>query len=292
MLKTLALLKSIILERKISILQSTVGIDQKLVTKNVDDDLYIADWLMAEIKKGSFYLKLEDNDPQYIKAGLLFYKLKLLQAKKIASNSELDNEIREVERILELELVKNAPTDIFDTYVNSNPSTEKQSIDEVSELINEIENLNVFSKSVLKCKIFQNNAKLLNDLRGITKTPQEFTHRVTTIGSIINDVSYDEIKKIIGPKDVDGSINLIQTLLDEKGVNYNKDAILKLRKLYKLRSTKQPIHNGEHEAIKILDELGIEYPINYVEAGEKLVRHLLEAIKSLSASLGQHAKQN
>lgn len=290
-IKALVGFKSKILEHKISLMQSTFGIDSKLVTKNVDDDMYVIDWLVNEIKKDSTYLHLEDNDTQYIKAGLLSYKDDLIKARKIANTSELENEIKEVERILELELIKNATNDIYDKYYKVRPkSAEKNVNDEVSELINEIENLNVFSKIVLKCKIFCNNAKLLNDLRGNTKTAEEFTHRITTIASIINDIFFDDIKKRVGKKDVEGSINLIQTLLDENGIKYDKVAIIKLRNLYRLRNTKQPIHNGEHEAIKILKDLGINYPINYMEAGEELVRHLLESIKSLNSTLGQSAK--
>lgn len=287
-IKALAGFKSKILEHKIYLMQSTVGIDPKLVTKSHDDDLYTIDWVINEIKKDSTYLRLEENDPQYIKAGLLSYKNDLIKAKKIASTLELENEIKETERILEIELIKNANSDIFDKYYKTRQkSVEKNFSDEVSELINEIENLNVFSKTVLKCKIFGNNAKLLNDLRGNTKTAEDFTHRITTIGSIINDVFFDDIKKRINKKDVEGSINLIQTLLDENSIKYDKEAIIKLRNLYRLRNTKQPIHNGEHEAIIILKDLGIAYPINYIEAGEKLVRHFLEAIKSLNSTLGQ-----
>src|SRR5437899_972301 len=88
-IKGLEILGERMSERKVYILNSTIGIDQKLVTKDVNDDIWVIDYLEKEIVKDSHYLSIEDKDPEYLKAGLLMYKDKLMKAEKIANTQEL-----------------------------------------------------------------------------------------------------------------------------------------------------------------------------------------------------------
>jgi hypothetical protein len=131
----------------------------------------------------------------------------------------------------------------------------------VDELIAAIDQLNTISRNKLGCKIFLGNSKTLLDLRKQPTEEGDFVLAIARIANIIEEAYLDEIKGKLTTKPKPGSINYIEDLLKSRNLNYDNNALKILRKLYKLRSTKAPIHSGEHEAVDILNEFGIDYPV-------------------------------
>jgi hypothetical protein len=154
------------------------------------------------------------------------------------------------------------------------------------KLIDSLDDLNKLAKMKLGCYIFTNNAKLLKNLKQTSEDEKGFVYRIATIAVIIDDIDYDEINQQISVPAKYGSINLIEALFLQKGVVYNERAFNTLRKLHQLRNKKAPIHNADHEAIPIMQELGISYPINdWNDAGKKCLSHFFESIELLGKAL-------
>jgi hypothetical protein len=102
----------------------------------------------------------------------------------------------------------------------------------------------------------------------------------------INTIKTADILKYIKEEPKEGSINLIQQFLDSNDLPYDTTTLATLRLVYKLRSTKTPIHSGESEFIKNAQKLGIEYPItDWAKASEIYLKVLVESLKDLITSL-------
>jgi hypothetical protein len=100
--------------------------------------------------------------------------------------------------------------------------------------------------------------------------------------------SSEYLNQISGEKEK-GSINLIAALLNAKNVSYDQKDLEKLRSLHKLRSSKHPIHSGEHEAITVFKSLNIQYPhANWEKAGKICLHHLVMSIEGLTKAMVEH----
>lgn len=162
------------------------------------------------------------------------------------------------------------------------------------QLINELNSLNTISTGKLGYRLFNIDATIFNDLRdelltlkANAKDKKTFGDVLLLIGKVIGDVNYADIQKHVKPSQ-EGSINLIQSLLDSKGVGYNPDTIKTLRQLYKLRST-IAAHKGENDAIPILKVLGITYPLlDLASAAETVLDAFTKSIKELGSSIYSH----
>ena len=135
-----------------------------------------------------------------------------------------------------------------------------------NNIVNTFNIINNLCNNRIGCKIFKADSKTLNDPRSdldrIDKDIRDentFILILLKIGTLIDDIYYDEIRKSI-KVDQTGSINLIKELFDSNNIKYPESAIKDLRKLHGLRNTKHPIHQGEAKAISILEEFGVEYP--------------------------------
>ena len=155
------------------------------------------------------------------------------------------------------------------------------------DVITLIDSFNVLSKVHLGCKVFINDAKTLAGLSRRVKSKEEFTLIVATIASIINEVYTQNILNQLDTKPKEtGSINLIEHLLQQKNVTYDKNSIETLRKLYRLRSKMRPIHSGEHEIVTTLKDLDINYPdTNWDQAARKCLKIFLLSIQNLLKNL-------
>jgi hypothetical protein len=273
-------------EYKVFLLNATNTIKPELITEEIDRSIEIVDRIYDYLESQPSLIDLADSSFMYIKAGLLFYLDELKKAQKVVSTRGLTEEMQKVETALGIEPIQAASNDIYNKYNKSqNLPNDAIQANEVDALIDIMDQLNVLAEYSLGSKIFRNNAKLFQNLRGNTRTEQDFIFRLATIGTLLNDVYHDDLRNQLGKK-VDGPINTLEALLEGKGISYNKTSTGNLRKLAKLRSTKQPIHSGEHEAITILQEFGIPYPItSYIDAGEKCLKVLLESMRALTKNL-------
>lgn len=102
-------------------------------------------------------------------------------------------------------------------------------------------------------------------------------------------MEYDKIKGKLKKEPQNGAINLIEQLLNENNCNYDSATFSTLRNLHNLRNTKQPIHGAEHKAIELLNKLGIDYPINYGDAGKKCLELFSKSISELADSIKNHS---
>lgn len=155
----------------------------------------------------------------------------------------------------------------------------------LDSLIDLIEEINNISRIKLGCKLFNPSPKIIKDLRNIGDSEDAFVTTILRIASIIDQVYYQDIQSQLREKLSQGSINLLSALLKEKNVDYDQKDLQTLRKLQSLRSTKQPVHSGEHKAITILGSLGIEYPFNWEKAGKICLEHLIKSVTGLKVAL-------
>jgi hypothetical protein len=100
------------------------------------------------------------------------------------------------------------------------------------------------------------------------------TDFVATLGSVIDGICHYEIDSLLGStKQVKGSINKIQAILDDKKINYNANFIAILRALRGLRNTTFPIHDTGPEIISHLQDLNLSFPLkNYKDAALKMLQ--------------------
>ena len=83
-----------------------------------------------------------------------------------------------------------------------------------------------------------------NDIDKIDKDIRDeniFIVILLKIGTLIDDIYYDEIRKFI-KVDQTRSINLSKELFDSNNINYPESTIKDSRKLHHLMNTKHPIH--------------------------------------------------
>jgi hypothetical protein len=184
-------------------------------------------------------------------------------------------------------------TDIYDTtseYSNLYPKLE-ESADEIVDLLHQI---NTLCKSKIGCNIFRADSKILRDLKlDLIKINRDlrdegiFVLIILKIGTLIDDVYFDEIKKYTPETEKPGSINLMEQLFISYKVDTNtKDMFSNLRKLHCLRSMKSPVHQGESGAVAILNEFGIKYPIfDWIEVSKVTLSKFIDSLKLMILAL-------
>lgn len=184
-------------------------------------------------------------------------------------------------------------TDIYDTtseYSNLYPMLE-ESADEIVDLLHQI---NTLCKSKIGCSIFKADSKILRDLKlDLIKINRDlrdegtFVLIILKIGTLIDDVYFDEIKKFTSEVEQPGSINLMEQLFICNNVKTSrKNMFSNLRKLHCLRNMKSPVHQGESGAIAILNEFGIKYPIfDWIEVSKVSLSKFIESLKLMILAL-------
>lgn len=127
-----------------------------------------------------------------------------------------------------------------------------------------IHELNRLFENRFRCKLFCPPVSSQSILHNAVKGKNiNFTDLVATIGLIINEIWHKEIDTLLTSKPPPtGSINKINALLDEMGINYDNNTIRKLRTLYSIRSKTFPLHEAGPEIINLLKRLDITFPIN------------------------------
>jgi hypothetical protein len=100
------------------------------------------------------------------------------------------------------------------------------------------------------------------------------TDFVANLGLVIDSICYSEVNSLLSPtQQASGPIDKIQSLLDDKKINYNANHITKLRTLRRLRNTTFPIHDAGSESIGHLRDLNISFPIeNQKDAALKMLQ--------------------
>jgi len=256
------------------------SVNPELITKEFERDLIMVGVALKAIHYDSvFGVEIPELGFDIIRSGLLLYKDDLMTAVNLSNTKELQSEISKVDRILDFPMIKDAETHFYDKY----QKTKKEEIVETptDELIEILERINVVSKQKLKTRLFKNNAKSIKDLNYKCEDEPQFVYKIAIVANLISEIHQNEIQKIVSIEGITGSISILEKLFSEKDENYDKKPFEILRKLVKLRSTKMPIHSGEHEAIEILEELGITYPIDYRNAGKKIYENYVESMKGI-----------
>lgn len=140
----------------------------------------------------------------------------------------------------------------------------------------QIDEVNRLFQQRFKCKLFCTPITSQSALNKATKgTVVNFPEVTAIVGLIINEICHQEIDKLLSSREkgsinkknqkkeeIVGSINKIQKLLNNNGINYDTDIIHKLRTLVWIRNELPPTHNGGPKLIEDLKELKIPFPIN------------------------------
>ena len=132
----------------------------------------------------------------------------------------------------------------------------------------------------------------MRNLKHSCTTEPEFIFRIASVACLIDNIyNKDDIFTRLKNKPSEGSINLIEALLKENDINA-EPAIKILRNLHHLRSKLSPIHEADHEALDILNELDISFPImDWTDAGEKCLKYFLKSFDILIPLLQEHHSQ-
>ena len=161
------------------------------------------------------------------------------------------------------------------------------------DIVTVIDNINSSSRGLFGFEIFKNRAGPIKDLRisignlnkdSIDKSA--FISCLLSIALILGDVYINDIKKRVVAEKDDGPLILVEKLFNAQGIKYNEIDFTLLRKLVRLRSTTPPIHNAEEESIKVLEYLGINFPIvDWAKAAEICLNHLETALEGILEKL-------
>ncbi len=280
--KSLTKLDELISEKQDQVMSNIPkSVNPDLISKEFYQDSMMTCNILGMITKDSWLpLNLPEIAFDIMRSGLLLYQEDLEKVAKISNSQDIQSEISEVVRILNLPYIKDSETTFYEKY---NQDSNNEDISEIStdELIETLERINVVAKQKIKTRLFKNNAKSIKDLNYKCEDEAQFVYKIAIIANLVGEIYQDEIKNITSIEGISGSINILEKVFSEIDENYNKQPFEILRKLTKLRSTKMPIHSGEHEAMKILEDLGIPYPIDYREAGRIIFIKYNETMKEI-----------
>lgn len=101
------------------------------------------------------------------------------------------------------------------------------------------------------------------DISSPCENERDFLYKVQALSGLITRARVDAKELIRDPdirETIQGSINILETILKERFGDFDPEIISGLRKINRLRSRNYPTHTLEPEAIQILEEIGFGYP--------------------------------
>lgn len=152
---------------------------------------------------------------------------------------------------------------------------------EITEkIINERREINLLFESKHGFKLFKPNEMAISDLGRISKDENDFTLRIQSLSSLIDEIDAKPMKKLLKGQCVEsGTINILKAFMDECHAGYQDDLIINLRRLMTLRSKKYPVHKDSADLLKILQQMGFdEYPPDWTALWEKCLESYLQSL--------------
>jgi hypothetical protein len=160
----------------------------------------------------------------------------------------------------------------------------------IESLKNNLRNVNTICSGRFGFKLFKKDQKHIDILTDECKTKKDFVILAAAIASLIDEIFYDEIKKIMLPKLTqtekkkfkEGSINIIELILLKNKIFFSTHLITNLRDIKKIRNNLPPIHSGNTVVIGILHNWGIKCSsinkLNWKEIGEIYLEKYISSI--------------
>lgn len=178
--------------------------------------------------------------------------------------------------------------DIFqrqsESNVQKNGKKERKLI--VSEIIEKIDSINLLMKKNYKIKLFEiQEQKIWNNLFEPCHDKKDFVLHITALSSLIDWINKSEIKNLLKTQPQNGSVNYLESFLQEKYSNYDLNIIKRLRRIFIIRKM-FPVHTDTKESIKAIEELGESYSdTNYKKLWDKILLDFYASLRQLEEIL-------
>jgi hypothetical protein len=157
-----------------------------------------------------------------------------------------------------------------------------------NEIIEARRNIDVVFKSRFKTAFFRQNEIATNDLRKPCSNEAEFNNRILSLALLIDGIETTSVSKLIRSEGETGSINLLETLFDERVIDYDKMVIRNLRMIVTLRSKKYPVHMDDPKYLNALSYFGFtDMPPDWQNLWETILCRYLESLRGLLSILLQ-----
>jgi predicted nucleic acid-binding Zn-ribbon protein len=156
----------------------------------------------------------------------------------------------------------------------------------VSEIIEKIDSINLLMKGSYKIKLFEiQEQKIWNNLLEPCQDKKDFVLHITALSSLIDWINIKGLKGFSKIESLNGSINYLETFLQEKYPYYDLNVIKRLRRIKKIRKM-FPVHRDTNESIKAIEELGESYPnANYKRLWDKILLDFYTSLRQLEEIL-------
>jgi len=164
--------------------------------------------------------------------------------------------------------------------INGGIHKSKTTSEITEKIINERREINLLFQAKHGFKLFKSNEMAITDLSRISKDENDFTLRIQSLSSLIDEMDAKPMKKHLKGKDVEpGTINTLKAFMDECYGGYHDDLIINFRRLMTLRSKKYPVHKDSTDLLKILQQMGFdEYPPDWTVLWEKCLESYLHSL--------------
>jgi hypothetical protein len=144
-------------------------------------------------------------------------------------------------------------------------------------------NLNLLFERKFGTALLQQKEMAINDIRKPCSNEEEFTNRIMSLALLISEIETAKITRLIKSEKAEtGSINLIETLLDEVAPNFDKSIIKNLRMIMALRSKKYPVHKDDPTLLNSLSYFGFTtMPPDWQDLWENVLQRYLDSLEGL-----------
>lgn len=178
-----------------------------------------------------------------------------------------------------------------DIQLISSPSIQKEIKDhKVAELRGYLQNINLICTNKFGFKLFKKDQKHFDTLLQDCKTKNDFVVLVASVGTLIDEIFIKDMKNQMWSglpshekrKFKNGSISIIELILQKNSISYNPQLIKNLRAIKKIRNNLPPIHSGDQAVLKILRSWGINCrsikSLKWKEVGEIYLEKYISTI--------------
>jgi hypothetical protein len=156
--------------------------------------------------------------------------------------------------------------------------------------------LDLHFKNLFGIRLFTSvpdDTKAVVDMAMPCSNPKEFALKIQALTGLLDRINTTEVRKIIqNPKkdEINGSINILETIIKERAGSFSKQDISNIRSLFALRSKMYPAHSNSADIIKIIQNFGIASypPDNWETSFQKILQlttknmeHLVKILESL-----------
>lgn len=141
--------------------------------------------------------------------------------------------------------------------------------------------LDIHFNDIFGARLFKSlpdDAMAVADITMPCLNQKEFALKIQALTGLLDRINTNEIKELIqnpNKDKINGSINILETILKERLSNFSKKDISNIRSLFALRSKMYPAHSLTTDILKVIQNLGIEsYPPDNWEASFQKILQL------------------